>query len=168
MEIPNWENYTIDFNGNVYSKKNKKFLIPWIRENRIDNRYLVVNLYMNRKRKTIDIHRLMALTYLPNYYGLPQIDHKDRNSLNNNLFNLKWVSRSENGINKKMYKNKKIPFRHIGQKKEKNKYEYWTIRILRNKVFIFSKRFAKSTYTLDEVVKFRNEIYKELNIIIDD
>ncbi len=163
MEIPNYENYTIDYNGNVYSKKTKKFLKQQININYTGHKSYKISFNLNGKTKSFHIHRLMAITYLPNYYGLPEIDHKDRNSLNNNLFNLRWVSRSENAINVRMRPNKKVPFRHINEERWS-----WRIRILRNKVFIFSKKFAKSTFTLDDVIKIRNEIYKELNIIIDD
>ena len=163
MEIPNWENYTIDYNGNVYSKKTKKFLKQQITTNYTGRKSYRTSFSKNGKKTTFHIHRLMGMTYLPNYYGLPEIDHKDRNSLNNNLFNLKWISRSENAINVRMRPNKKVPFRHIGEEEFS-----WRIRILRNKVFIFSKRFNKNMYSLDEVVKFRNEKYRELDIIIDD
>jgi len=163
MEIPNWENYTIDFNGNVYSKKSKRFLKQQITTNYTGHKSYKISFRLNGKTKTFLIHRLMGLTYLPNYYGLPEIDHKDRNSLNNNLFNLRWVSRSENSINVRMRPNKKVPFRHINEEEWS-----WRIRILRNKVFVFSKKFSKNTFTLDEVVKFRNEKYRELDITIDD
>ena len=163
MEIPNWENYTIDFNGNVYSKKKKKILKQQIHISGTGSTYYRISFRRNGKSKSFLTHRLMAMTYLPNFYGLPEIDHKDRNSLNNNLFNLRWVSRSENAINVRMRPNKKVPYRHIVEDKF-----CWRVRITRNRVSLISKRFSKNFYSLEEVVKFRNEKYCELNIIIDD
>lgn len=41
----------------------------------------------------------MAETFLPNPDNLPEIDHIDGNALNNNLDNLRWVTRLENNNN---------------------------------------------------------------------
>lgn len=42
------------------------------------------------------IHRLVAIAFIPNPYGLPCVNHKDGNKCNNSVENLEWVSRSEN------------------------------------------------------------------------
>jgi len=46
------------------------------------------------------IHRLLAIQYIPNPDNLEQVDHVDMNRLNNNLNNLRWVSRSTNCKNR--------------------------------------------------------------------
>jgi hypothetical protein len=51
------------------------------------------------KRKH-SIHRLLGLQYLENPDNLREIDHIDRNKLNNNLENLRWVSRQTNNQNR--------------------------------------------------------------------
>ena len=48
------------------------------------------------KRKREYIHRLVALAFIPNPLGLPQVNHKDLNRVNNNVDNLEWCSVSEN------------------------------------------------------------------------
>ena len=42
------------------------------------------------------IHRLVALSYIPNPDNLEQINHKDLNKENNTVENLEWVSQQDN------------------------------------------------------------------------
>lgn len=46
----------------------------------------------NGKSKKEFIHRLVALVFLPNPEGLPQVNHIDENKQNNSVENLQWVS----------------------------------------------------------------------------
>lgn len=52
--------------------------------------------FVNLKGKQISVHRLTALTFIPNPHSLPQVDHLDEVKTNNNVSNLRWVSASEN------------------------------------------------------------------------
>jgi hypothetical protein len=51
-------------------------------------------------KKTTLIHRLLALTFIPNPDNKPLIDHIDRNRSNNKISNLRWASWVENMNNK--------------------------------------------------------------------
>lgn len=84
--------YLVSTDGKVYSTKTKKFLKPL--QNEKD--YLHVELWLNYKRKTAKIHRLVAETFLENPCGLKEINHKDGNKQNNHVSNLEWCTRSEN------------------------------------------------------------------------
>ena len=44
------------------------------------------------------IHLLVAQVFLPNFYNKPFVNHKDHNRSNCKLYNLEWVTRSENSI----------------------------------------------------------------------
>ena len=79
--------YQITKQGEVINS-NGKTLKPWVNE----RGYLIIRL----NSKNYRIHRLVAQTYIPNLLNLPEVNHKDGNKLNNNDWNLEWVSRLEN------------------------------------------------------------------------
>jgi len=61
-----------------------------------DGNYLNVSLTKDRKTKSVRIHRLVAMAFMPNHDGLPQVDHIDCNKLNNRVDNLRWCTSAEN------------------------------------------------------------------------
>lgn len=62
--------------------------------------YRFVNLRINGETKPVYVHRLVAEAFIPNPSNYPQINHKDRNSLNNNVDNLEWCTNSQNQIHR--------------------------------------------------------------------
>lgn len=58
--------------------------------------YRRVELYSNNGRKTINIHRLVAMTFIPNPDNKETINHIDGNKINNRVDNLEWNTRQEN------------------------------------------------------------------------
>lgn len=57
-----------------------------------DDGYYSVELYKNKSSKRIKIHRLVALTFIPNPNNFPCINHKDETRTNNNVENLEWCT----------------------------------------------------------------------------
>lgn len=58
--------------------------------------YLVVWLRSNGKTFEKTVHRLVALTFIPNELKYKDVNHKNGNKSDNRLRNLEWCSRSYN------------------------------------------------------------------------
>lgn len=58
--------------------------------------YAYVDLRISNETHRQLVHRLVALTYIPNPKNLPLVNHKDFNPLNNKVENLEWCTASEN------------------------------------------------------------------------
>ena len=94
--IKGFDDYEIDREGNVWSKKRKKFMKPHL----INTGYLRFELWEKGKRIRIYLHRLLALQFIDNPDNLACVDHIDRNRQNNSLDNLRWSTHSQNNRNK--------------------------------------------------------------------
>ena len=103
--IKEFPNYQINENGIVMNIKTGKIKKPTTNTDKITGRtYKKLGLYKDKKLYNQRLHRLLALTFIPNPYNLPEVDHRDNNALNNTLNNLRWCNRSENNQNRGVQK----------------------------------------------------------------
>lgn len=58
--------------------------------------YSHVTLFKGKNRTTVQIHRLVAIAFIPNPKSLPVVNHKDWNPENNCVDNLEWCSTAYN------------------------------------------------------------------------
>ena len=86
--------YQISNKGRVKSLKwgKERILRPGIDT----SGYYFVILYNDNVSKPFNLHRLVALAFIPNLYNKPEVNHKDENKLNNCVENLEWMTAKEN------------------------------------------------------------------------
>jgi len=120
-QIAGYSNYLIYEDGKIWTKYKNRFLKPRIQTRKSDGRQVyVLDLCKNKKRKTFLLARLLGIHFIPNPLNKIQIDHIDRNSLNNDLSNLRWVTLEEQSRNRKLQKSNKLGLRHIYKRKNGN------------------------------------------------
>ena len=86
--------YQVSNLGRVKSIGYKKERI--LKPGRDKDGYLFVSLCKNHKIKYCRIHRLVALTFIPNPNNLPEVNHKDEDKTNNRVKNLEWCDHKYN------------------------------------------------------------------------
>ena len=149
-EITGYENYTIDETGLVMNIKFNRIM-----KLTINNKgYLKIGLYKNNKTKFFLVHRLLALAFIPNPNNYPEVDHFDINPSNNNLSNLRWVTKKMQQENRNAYgeiKHKLIGYLNIG------KYKYYIIQ----KNGYFQKHLNVEKYTLQDAIELRTKLLLE-------
>lgn len=60
--------------------------------------YRVVNVMTNGTTRSALLHRLIAMTFIPNLEDLPEVNHKDGCKHNNWVENLEWCTREQNAL----------------------------------------------------------------------
>ena len=95
MDIQGFPNYKIFPDGRVWSNISNKYL----KHIQGKSPYKFVILIKDGKRNNRMIHRLVAQTFIDNPHNKPHVDHIDRNKINNDVSNLRWVTKSENQQN---------------------------------------------------------------------
>jgi len=93
--------YAITEDGRVFKYKGNKYM----KINKRKDGYCSVGLTKNKKNKKFLVHRLVAMSFIPNPDNKPQINHINMIKSDNRVENLEWVTQSENI--KHSYKNNK-------------------------------------------------------------
>jgi hypothetical protein len=131
--------------------------------------YLYIPLSQNRVSKKYAVHRIVAEAFCNNPENKPHVNHLDGNKLNNNAYNLEWVTISENhqhAWNTGLCDKEKSYKRMIGTKyNAKSKYHNVSWDNSRNKWIGFIKHQGKVHFNK----RFNTEIEAALyvNTLID-
>jgi hypothetical protein len=89
--VANGDYYEVSDTGLVRNTISNKYLKP-----RTKREYPQVVLCFEGGRRDYNIHRLVALTFLPTKAHGLQVNHIDGNKANNKITNLEWVTPREN------------------------------------------------------------------------
>jgi len=85
--------YTVSNLGRVYSHLKGRIREP----KKMPKGYLHLVLTKDKKQKDVLLHRIVAMSFIPNAdtYKI-YVNHKDGDKLNNSVANLEWVTNQEN------------------------------------------------------------------------
>ena len=65
--------------------------------------YMYVSINKNKKHITLSVHRIVAITFIPNPHGWQEVNHIDNDKTNNSVSNLEWCTREYNEACKKNF-----------------------------------------------------------------
>jgi len=181
--INEFPNYDISNFGNVRNNKSNKIMKICIKSG-----YYHVSLINTSVKKTLKVHRLVALAFIENPKNKSEVNHKDKNKFNNNVSNLEWMTRQENNIHRceglKMTSNKNKPIFRIDKNTNEILEKYNSIELAgiwafqngytktihngRNSIGNCVNGLSSSAYTFkwkyEENDELENEIWKQIVI----
>jgi hypothetical protein len=116
--------------------------------NNIKSGYHHVCLINSNYRKNCKLHRVIAMAFIPNPENKSDVNHKDKNKLNNKLSNLEWMTRKENCLHKcenLIYKsNKNKPLLRIDKDTNKIMEKYYSIESAGT--WVYNNNFTKTIH----------------------
>ena len=156
--VENYPGYIISNFGEVFSTKRGNVI--QLKGTDDGNGYLRVTL----KNKNHKIHVLVGEAFIGKRSNGKSYDHIDRNTKNNRVDNLRIATASIQCENRNVFKNNKLGVKNISLRTDKKDgWEYYRIRIQRNGKSLCEKRFAVTKYTIDDVIKIREDIIAKYN-----
>jgi hypothetical protein len=111
--IPFNASYEVSSHGNFRNAKTKNQKKINIEELKSTQTRIRVNVINNIKKGSgFYLHRLIAMTFIPNPNNLDEVNHIDGNPYNNRVENLEWITREDNmrhfNENREKYENKNV------------------------------------------------------------
>ncbi len=99
-QISNWSNIRSLDRFIVYKspRKGGKTIKGMPMKQCLSTQYIGFRISKNGFSEFVHTHRKLAIAFIPNPENKPCINHKDGNKLNNNLYNLEWVTYTENAL----------------------------------------------------------------------
>lgn len=96
-DIPGYEGrYAINRYGRVWGYKKHRSPAGWRKTSISWQGYERIQLRRDGKYQNWSIHRLVAITFIPNPDDLPELNHKDGDKRNNVVDNIEWCNHSHN------------------------------------------------------------------------
>lgn len=101
--LPVHKRYDITASGKIRNVENMKEL----KQSEQGNHLRISFIYSSGSKKGFLIHRLVAITFIPNPDNKPTVDHIDINPYNNHYTNLRWADYDEQAANKNKFECKR-------------------------------------------------------------
>ena len=114
-QVSNYGRVKSMFFNNRQASIDREKILKSVKRN--ENSYYSVNIYKNNKAHLINVHRLVAESFLENTNNYRYVNHKDENKLNNRIDNLEFCTQKYNcnfGS-----RNKRISAKNINKPKSK-------------------------------------------------
>lgn len=121
--------------------------------------YKQINIHVRGMgyKKHFHVHRLVAGAFIPLVENMDQVDHIDRDRVNNRVENLRWCNSHMNNCNRK---DQSRLGAHLSEMTLKN-HEYWRINFNCNGVKML-KNFNKKDMTFESAKRLRDIISEDL------
>lgn len=154
-DIPDFEGiYQASTKGRIRSLKYGKWCKPHIlkqtvivekshRKYKNSSGYAYVKLHVEGKGYSKRVHRLVAITFIPNPENKKQVNHIDGNTVNNCVENLEWSNGNENILHARRVLKRGIPC-------------------------LIGERHGNANLTWDDVNKIREDYPKDINLDYKD
>ena len=117
-KLEDYDNYSVSSFGRIRNDITKRILKPATSS----SGYYKVNLYQNNKKKTINVHRLVAIYFIANPMNKKCVDHIDHDRKNNHTSNLRFATYQENNQNKSIQKSNTSGYIGVCYCKRRKKY----------------------------------------------
>jgi len=157
-QIEGYEKYIIFEDGKVINTDSGREIKP-----SLNDRYIKTTFYKDGKPKTFSLHRLIAKAFIPNLDNKPCVDHINRDTKDNRIENLRWVSITENNMNGSCYSNTGLQY--ISKKSSKTNKQGFRY------MFQIQRPELKHNYSnkeLQPVIEYRNKFCEENDIEFND
>ena len=101
VEFKHWK---IDGRGNLHCTLDPMYSAP-VRITGTKKKYQQVQLMLHGRLQWYYVHRLMAFSWLPKPRSARMriVDHRNGNSLDNEIQNLRWITSQGNNLNRECY-----------------------------------------------------------------
>ena len=117
--VDTYINYAVNRKGQVINLAKHNKVMAQTPNN---SGYMRVGLCKRGSRQHKLVHRLVALAFIEEVEGSPQVDHRDGDPLNNHVSNLRFCTRSQNGANTRARSDSKLGVKGVGLDKRSGKY----------------------------------------------
>lgn len=152
--IEGFSNYLISNLGNVKSLHFNKLLKQFNHRDGYKNVYI----YLNNKKFTKLVHRLVGLNFINNPDSYKEINHIDGNKKNNTIYNLEWSTRS---LNIKHAFKMKLKLPKLGEENNKHKLkecdiiEIRQLRLNGETLTKIAEKYNVSAANIDYIVRYK-------------